>query len=478
MKKIKLWLNQYASNILPILLLIVDYFAVLLAEKIALVLRINVIPFYSGGLVVPNLYFFVIIPLLFLSCLFQSEVYFRSMPYWEVVKKVFLAVIYSEFLAVMLLYLGGIGETVSRVFVILIGLCAFITICVGRYWLKKCLKNMKIFQSPVIFIGAGKTAELVIRFFDHDTGYGYKIIGFIDDHPTSAVLMSQYKVLCTLERAEKFIRRSGVQHVIFTIPGLEKDRFLSLMSRIQPYVKHISYVPDLIGAPVGNITIEKLFDTNILMLKMVNNLQKWQNRVFKRLFDIVVCVSCLFLIIPVFAIISICICLTSKGGPIYSHMRVGKQGQLFPCFKFRTMVENSDQILEDYLAQNEFARLEWGESFKLKNDPRITNIGKFLRKTSLDELPQIINVILGQMSLVGPRPIVAAEEKYYGIYIKDYYLVPPGITGVWQVNGRSNTTYQERVMMDTWYVRNWSVWIDLIYLFKTVKAVACGKGAY
>ena len=134
--------------------------------------------------------------------------------------------------------------------------------------------------------------------------------------------------------------------------------------------------------------------------------------------------------------------------------------------------------LEQYLKDNPAAREEWERDFKLKDDPRVTRIGKFLRKTSLDELPQLWNVLVGDMSLVGPRPIVRDEIVKYGDYINDFYLVPPGITGVWQVSGRSDTTYEERVLMDSWYVHNWSVWIDIVYLLKTVLAVAKSKGAY
>ena len=142
------------------------------------------------------------------------------------------------------------------------------------------------------------------------------------------------------------------------------------------------------------------------------------------------------------------------------------------------MVSDAQQRLEEYLAENPAARREWEEFFKLTHDPRVTKLGAFLRRTSLDELPQLWNVLWGDMSLVGPRPIVTQEIERYGENIKEYYMVPPGITGIWQVNGRSDTTYEERVAMDTWYVRNWSIWIDLVYLFKTVKTVFTGKGAY
>ena len=167
-------------------------------------------------------------------------------------------------------------------------------------------------------------------------------------------------------------------------------------------------------------------------------------------------------------------------GPVFfAHERIGKDGKPFPCYKFRSMVVNSKEMLEKYLAENSDARAEWERDFKLKDDPRITPIGKVLRRTSLDELPQIFNVLRGEMSLVGPRPVIQEElDKYYGETAKLYASVKPGITGLWQVSGRSDTTYEERVQMDSWYVRNWSVWLDVMLLWRTVKSVIKCKGAY
>ena len=181
---------------------------------------------------------------------------------------------------------------------------------------------------------------------------------------------------------------------------------------------------------------------------------------------------------PALLLLAVVVGIDNRGRIIFAHRRVGKDGKLFPCYKFQSMMPDAEKRLEEYLAKNPEARKEWEESFKLTNDPRVTKLGGFLRRTSLDELPQLWNVLMGDMSLVGPRPIVEKEIEYYGDCIREYYMVPPGITGIWQVNGRSDTTYEERVAMDTWYVRNWSVWIDLVYLFKTVKAVLMGKGAY
>lgn len=184
------------------------------------------------------------------------------------------------------------------------------------------------------------------------------------------------------------------------------------------------------------------------------------------------------LILPLLLFIAVWIYLDAPGPVIFRHMRVGKDGKLFPCYKFRSMYINSQEKLNEILAENSAMRQEWERDFKLKNDPRITKSGAFLRKTSLDELPQIFNVLRGDMSLVGPRPVVQEELARYGEFVQDYLMVKPGITGMWQVNGRSDTTYDERVQMDVWYVRNWSVWLDVMLLWRTIKAVFKCEGAY
>ena len=184
------------------------------------------------------------------------------------------------------------------------------------------------------------------------------------------------------------------------------------------------------------------------------------------------------MISPILLFIAAWIYHDSPGPVIFKHIRIGKNGKAFPCYKFRSMCVDADAKLAELLANDPEARAEWERDFKLKNDPRITKSGAFLRKTSLDELPQLFNVLRGEMSLVGPRPIIQEELERYGEFVDDYLMVKPGITGMWQVNGRSDTTYDERVQMDSWYVRNWSVWLDFMLLWRTIKAVVAGKGAY
>lgn len=473
-------LDNTVSYTMPLLLLCVDYLAILSAQKVAIYLRqemefLSVYHFMSN---IPNLYFYFLVPVVFIAFLYNSHIYVNRMPFWEVIQKIFYAVILSMLVCITMMYFGHIAGGVSRLYVALSGITSFAFLCIFRYIVKKALFRFNMLLEPVLIIGAGKTAELVVRQFSNDTGFGAKIIGFIDDAPISNELPRQYPVLGNFSESETIIKETGVKTVIIAAPGLGKYKLLELVNKIQPLVKDLSFVPDLIGVPVGNMELQKLYDAKMIMLRVRNNMLRWYNKVLKRCFDLIVSMIFLPIIIIVSIIIGICIYIESPGPIFFIHYRVGQQGKNFPCYKFRTMVENAQEVLKEALKKDVALQKEWNVAFKLKNDPRITKVGGFLRRTSLDELPQIINVFLGQMSLVGPRPIITKETERYGEYINDYYLVPPGITGLWQVSGRSDTTYTERVEMDTWYVRNWSVWIDIVLLYKTIFVVLNRKGAY
>ena len=199
----------------------------------------------------------------------------------------------------------------------------------------------------------------------------------------------------------------------------------------------------------------------------------------KRCFDILFSIFAIVITLPITIPIAIIIKFTDGGNVIYGHKRVGKNGKIFKVLKFRSMYMNADQKLKDILENDLQVKEEWEKNFKLKNDPRITPIGKFLRKTSLDELPQFINVLKGDMSVVGPRPVVEEELiKYYKEKAELYKSVKPGITGYWQVEGRSDTNYDERIKMDEYYIKNQSFFLDLKIILKTIKIVITGKGAY
>jgi Undecaprenyl-phosphate galactose phosphotransferase WbaP len=198
----------------------------------------------------------------------------------------------------------------------------------------------------------------------------------------------------------------------------------------------------------------------------------------KHAFDILATLMMGLWAVPLGLLIALAIVLDSRGPVFFTHMRVGKGGRLFPLRKFRSMVKNADQCLEQHLRDDPELAREWSLSHKLRRDPRVTRVGRWLRKTSMDELPQLWNVLRGEMSLVGPRPIVSAEAAKYGSAFDLYKQVSPGLTGLWQVSGRTHARYRRRVALDCHYIRNWTLFLDLKILLKTVAVVVRGHGAY
>ena len=470
-------LDYYADKILPILLVAAEYIAILLAQKISLIWQNN-LPYRTGTFFIPDIYFYIIIPAVYIFFMSYNKVHEKFIPFWETMQRTFYAVLYSEIFCIILLYLFKSSNYVSRAYVIMFFFVSFICLYLSRQILVKTCNRLSIFKEPVLFIGGSKTAENIIYFAGHNNCFGIKVCGIVDDDK-DCLLKNTYKIFPGVDKAAQWADKLGVKSVIIAIPSLDKEYLMELVNELQPKVRRLLFVPNTTGIPVYNLEVKKLYESNMLLIAIKNNLLKRHNRVIKRIFDLILSIIGMVIVIPVSIVVCIAILVESPGAaPIFKHYRVGKDGKLFPCYKFRSMVPNAQEKLKTYLEQNPEAKAEWQQFYKLKHDPRITKIGRFLRKTSIDELPQVLNVIKGEMSLVGPRPIIRDEEHYYGSHIKDYYSVLPGITGMWQANGRSDTGYDERVELDVWYVRNWSIWIDIALLCKTVKAVFFGKGAY
>jgi undecaprenyl-phosphate galactose phosphotransferase len=266
------------------------------------------------------------------------------------------------------------------------------------------------------------------------------------------------------------------------VVALELDEMLGKEGFIESlsfYHGDIDVISPLKGLPINNTRVSHFFSRDILSLRIHNNLARPWPQLVKRAFDLVAASLLLLFLAPLLALVAAKIRLTDGGGVIFAHTRVGRHGRLFPCFKFRTMVRNSAAVLAELLARDPAARAEWAKDRKLKHDPRITLLGRFLRKTSLDELPQLLNVVRGEMSLVGPRPVVPDELELYG-EAKIYYLqVRPGLTGLWQISGRNDIDYDRRVGLDAWYVRNWTLWYDILILVRTLAIVRPrNNGAY
>jgi undecaprenyl-phosphate galactose phosphotransferase len=312
----------------------------------------------------------------------------------------------------------------------------------------------------------------------NDVGVSYHFIGYLEDYMPNPAVARELPHLGGFRDAPRVIRETGVQNVMVAAPGLTQQNIQDIVYKLQPLVKHIAFIPDFGTLPLATMDMESLIDGHVVMFRVRNNLKNKWNRAIKLVFDKVATILGGIVIAPVFLLIMLWIKMDSPGPVIFKHKRIGQNGKEFYCYKFRTMCADARERLEELLRTNPELKKEWEENFKLKNDPRVTRSGKYLRSTSLDELPQIINVLKGEMSLVGPRPIIAEEIHYYGKYIDDYYMVRPGITGMWQTSGRSDTGYEQRVQIDTWYVRNWDFWFDVVLLWRTMKVVIQRKGAY
>lgn len=268
-----------------------------------------------------------------------------------------------------------------------------------------------------------------------------------------------------------------MQFVLAVEHGQNEEREQVLRKLARWKAEDVSVIPAMRGVPLFGTDISYFFSHEVAMLKLRNNLRYWPARLLKRMFDLVA--ALLILLLLALPLLLIAIRIRQDGGPaIFAHRRVGQSGRMFPCYKFRTMHVDAERQLRELLARDPAARAEWDREFKLRNDPRITPIGQFLRKTSLDELPQLFNVIRGEMSLVGPRPIIEAELERYGDDMDYFLMVRPGMTGLWQVSGRNHVDYETRVYLDTWYVKNWSLWYDIAIMFKTVRVVLARDGAY
>lgn len=467
--------NKFYTVLIPVILFLSDYAAVVLSEHIAVNIR-NYFVTYNYLKMTPFMMYFVV-PFFYLCGMFLKQTYMNRIQFWKVLERCFAAVFYGTAAIIVVLYFVKEAGNTSRFFILLNGVFVFILVIFFRYIMKRILCHFDIFKIPILIIGGGKTAEVLVKGIKDNYGEMYKIIGILEDYERNEELR-QYPVLGGFRDAERIIKERAINNVVIAAPGLAQNDIISLVNRVQPLVHNLSIVPNLIAIPMSGIKAERFFNEKIMLLRLKNNLASPLNRWIKYSFDFICTLIGTVIISPIFLLISIWIYFDSPGPVIFKHTRIGKNGKAFGCYKFRTMCMNADKKLAELLANDTAAKAEWERDFKLKDDPRVTKVGKFLRKTSLDELPQIFNVLKGEMSLVGPRPVVDKELEKYGEYLDDYLMVRPGITGMWQVNGRSDTTYEERVHMDSWYVRNWSIWIDIMLLWRTVKSVIKCEGAY
>ncbi len=329
---------------------------------------------------------------------------------------------------------------------------------------------------PTVIFGAGKTGRMLVdRLLKHQW-IGYKPAVILDDDPAQEGFYRDIPVMKGTDLGPKIAEICGAWNAVVAMPGVDSFRLSKIIVDNVRCFRYYAIIPDMFGLTSMWMSVRD-FD-GILSLQTTQRLLLPFNRFLKRIFDIVLSALGLVVLSPLFGVVALAVKLDSPGPVFYGHTRLGRNGVPFKAWKFRSMVRNSGEILAALLARDPVAKAEWEREFKLRNDPRVTRIGEFLRRSSLDEFPQLLNVLRGEMSLVGPRPIIAKEIEKYGSYYNLVASVRPGLSGLWQVSGRSEADYEERVAYDTYYIQSWSVWLDLYIMFRTVGVVIGGKGAY
>ena len=330
---------------------------------------------------------------------------------------------------------------------------------------------------PTVIFGTSAVADGILRVLQEQPTLGLRPIAVLREDTIRPRFDGASKLFSgNFSHAAQVAACNRGCYAIVAMPALRAGELEELLNEYSHHFHHLLVLPDVSG--MSSLWVSARDLGGILGLEVQIRLSHAVPQIVKRSFDLLVagCVSACLL--PLFLLLTLCVRLSSPGPVFYGQRRVGRGHQMFTAWKFRSMVTDADAVLEQHLERDPALRAEWERDRKLKRDPRVTTIGRIMRKTSLDELPQLWNVLRGQMSLVGPRPIVMAEVERYGNRYQHYRRVTPGITGLWQISGRNHTTYQRRTEIDEYYVRNWSVSMDLYILYRTIKTVLFTEGAY
>ena len=402
--------------------------------------------------------------------------YFYRKTFWFELKEILRTLVI--FATIEIAVLAFTTWSVPRIAWILTWVLVLVLVPTLRMVAKLILHKLNLWQRDTWVIGCGANAQEAYLAINSERNLGLNIVGFVasDGLSTSGKKINGLPVIA---ESPKWLK--GINKKTQFIVAVESDQSDIRNNWLRNFMiqgyRYVSVIPTLRGMPLDSTDMSFIFSHEVMIFRVQQNLAKWSSRFLKRSFDVIGSLAIITVLSPLLIYISQKV--KKDGGPaIYGHERIGKGGKPFKCLKFRSMVINSKEVLDELLEKDMDAKREWDSTFKLKNDPRVTKIGSFLRRTSLDELPQLFNVLKGEMSLVGPRPIITAELARYNEEVDYYLLSKPGMTGLWQVSGRSDVDYETRVYLDAWYVKNWSMWNDIAILFKTIGVVLKKDGAY
>jgi undecaprenyl-phosphate galactose phosphotransferase len=450
-----------------IILLLCDVIVLIIGFVIAYLLRTRILSIFFNDIAEPLPFqvfvsrFYLLVP--YLLVFIYEGLYSKRLEFWEETRRLWKSNVIATALVMIILYITR-GFIVSRAIVILVFVFNFILLPLQKNFIKRLLYKMHLWTKNFLIIGTEDTSIKLNQQFNRHLILGYKSTAFIDSQNINSIII------------DDFLNNKKVDGIIIDAQGIKQEQILEIYETAEGRIEDFFVLPGLSQLQTAGVEMEQL--ETVILMKFRYNLLRSESRIAKRIFDLIVAGLSFLICIPLIFFAALLIKLTSKGPIFYKQERLGKDKILFPCYKFRTMYLDGNERLQKILKSSPEIKLEWEKFMKIANDPRVTLLGKFLRRTSIDELPQLWNVIKGEMSLVGPRPYLPREvknlEKRMGIITK----VKPGITGLWQVSGRSQLSFDERLTLDEYYVKNWSLWSDIVIIVKTLKVFFKAEGAY
>ncbi|HBX7790859.1 TPA: undecaprenyl-phosphate galactose phosphotransferase WbaP, partial [Klebsiella pneumoniae] len=402
--------------------------------------------------------------------------YFYRKTFWFELKEILRTLII--FATIEIAVVAFTSWSFPRIQWLITWLIVLFLVPIARMCTKWILDYFGMWSRDTWIIGSGQNAVEAYKAISSEKNLGLAIVGFLRCGTENKVDNIFTNIPVVNDNQEWLLTKDRRTQFIVAVESTQSDvRNAWLRNLMIKGYRYVSVIPTLRGMPLDSTDMSFIFSHEVMIFRVQHNLAKLSSRIIKRTFDIIGSLGIIIILSPLLIYISNKV--KKDGGPsIYGHERIGKGGKPFKCLKFRSMIVNSNEVLSRVLETDPEAKKEWDLTFKLKKDPRITKIGAILRRTSLDELPQLFNVLRGEMSLVGPRPIIRAELERYNDEVDYYLLSKPGMTGLWQVSGRSDVDYETRVYLDAWYVKNWSMWNDIAILFKTIGVVLKKDGAY
>lgn len=420
---------------------------------------------------------FLVIFIIFICARYIVGDYNRRTPFWDSARLTTRALFFAGLAETLILLNSGHSEMGVGIFASWGAL--IILVPLGRQFMRLLMSRCGLWQFPTALLADGELGHEAYLHLRDKLSLGYDFRIFIATN-SSEETPEEYGSLTRIVLSSDIVdhlRALGCLQVIVALDDEFSQEMTNFVDQLTAADIFCTVIPRFAQLPLYGLTVNYVFGEEFLLLNYRNNLGRMPQGILKRVFDLMGSMILLTLLSPAILLIVLAIKLEDVGPVLYRHQRIGRDGK-FDCYKFRTMFVNAPALLSDFLMRNPDARAEWETNFKLRNDPRITRIGRFLRRMSLDELPQLFNVIKGEMSLVGPRPIVTDEISRYGDQFFFYKRAKPGITGLWQISGRNDVSYRRRIALDVWYIRNWSLWYDIVILLQTLVVVFRGRGAY